>query len=207
MKADPRINNTWFNENSLTEYFTDYKKNLATALESLNVAELEKAHQLMRDVVKRSGTFFIAGNGGSAGIADHLCCDWTKGTFVEGKIRLKTHSLGANVPLLTAVANDFGYDEVFARQIKMLAHPTDALLVISSSGNSPNIVKAIEQAQQMGLKTIALTGFSGGLSREKADIKLHVNFANYAIVEDCHQAIMQALAQYFFVAEKNGSLT
>lgn len=197
--ADPRVNNVWFNANSMETYFSDYKKNLNQALATVTTTELDKAYQVMKKVTEANGTFFIAGNGGSNAIADHLSCDWTKGTYVPGKNPLRTLSLLANGPLLTAAANDFGYDRAMAYLLEIQARPTDALLVISSSGNSPNIIEAMKMAKQKGLPTIALTGFKGGKAKEIADVSLHVEFSNYAIVEDCHQAIMQCLAQYFYV--------
>jgi len=203
--ADPRVNNVWFNASSMETYFSDYKKNLNQALATVQAADLEKAYQVMKKVVDANGTFFVAGNGGSNAIADHLSCDWTKGTYVAGKNPLRTLSLMANGPLFTAAANDFGYDRAMAYLLEIQARPTDALLVISSSGNSPNILEAMKTAQQKGLPVIALTGFKGGKAKEMADVSLHVDFSNYAIVEDGHQAIMQCLAQYFFVKHSEQS--
>jgi D-sedoheptulose 7-phosphate isomerase len=197
--ADPRVNNVWFNASSMDTYFSDYKKNLNQALETVKSSELEKAFQVMKKVTQANGTFFICGNGGSNAIADHLSCDWTKGTYVAGKNPLRTQSLMANGPLFTAAANDFGYDRALAYLLEIQARPTDGLLVISSSGNSPNIIEAMNVAKAKGLPVIALTGFKGGKAKELADVSLHVDFQNYAIVEDGHQAIMQCLAQYFFV--------
>lgn len=197
--ADPRVNNVWFNASSMETYFGDYKKNLNQALSTVSTAELEKAFQVMKKVTENNGTFFIAGNGGSNAIADHLSCDWTKGTYVAGKNPLRTHSLMANSPLFTAAANDFGYEKAMAYLLEIQAQPKDALLVISSSGNSPNIIETIKTAKTKGLPVIALTGFKGGKAKEMADVALHVDFQNYAIVEDGHQAVMQCLAQYFFV--------
>lgn len=197
--ADPRINNVWFNSTSMETYFSDYKKNLNQALATVDVNQLEKAYGVMKKVVQQNGTFFICGNGGSNAIADHLSCDWTKGTFVPGKNPLRTQSLMANGPLYTAAANDFGYDKALAFLFELQAKPSDGLIVISSSGNSPNIIEAIQIAKNKGVPVIAFTGFKGGKARELADVSLHIDFSNYAIVEDGHQALMQCLAQYFFV--------
>lgn len=203
MKNDPRNNNIWFNKTSLSSYFSDYKNSLELALNTIKTEELDKAYDLMKTIASKGGTFFVAGNGGSAAIAEHLCCDWTKGTFESRRFSLRTHSLTSNSAMMTAIGNDFGYEFIFGRQLEMLAKSTDALFVISSSGNSSNIIRALEIANKIGLPSIALTGFSGGKAKELATVKLHVDFANYAIVEDSHQAIMQVLAQYFFVAQEN----
>ena len=105
-------------------------------------------------------------------------------------------SLASNVELITAIANDIGYDDVFAYQIRTQARPGDVLLAISSSGRSPNIIRALRAARNSGVSTIALTGFGGGDARRIADVCIHVDASNYGIVEDLHQAIMHALAQY-----------
>lgn len=199
---DPRKNNVWFDPSSVKNYFSDYKKALNQALAEVNEAELEKAFDLMKKVAAQDGTFFVCGNGGSAAVADHLCCDWTKGTFMEGEHRLRTYSLNANSAMMTATANDFGGDEVFAYQLKILSRSNDALIVISSSGNSPNIIKAIEMAKKLGLPTIGFTGFTGGKAKDIVDASLYVPYSNYAIVEDSHQALMQCLAQYYFASLK-----
>lgn len=197
-KQDPRNKNIWFDDSSVVNYFKDYQLNLQKALATLNPEELQKAYLLMDKISSAHGTFFVCGNGGSNAIAEHLSCDWTKGTFIENKSYLRTHCLNSNGPLLTAAANDFGYEKAMAYLLKIQAKPIDALIVISSSGNSPNIIETILAAKELKIPVMALTGFSGGKAKELADIKLHFEFANYAIVEDTHQAVMQCLAQYFY---------
>jgi D-sedoheptulose 7-phosphate isomerase/D-glycero-D-manno-heptose 1,7-bisphosphate phosphatase len=105
-------------------------------------------------------------------------------------------SLSTNVELLSAIANDMGYENVFEYQLQSQARPGDVLVAVSSSGRSPNIVRALTWARENGLGTIALTGFSGGAARTVAEAAIHVDSTNYGIVEDLHQAIMHALAQY-----------
>jgi D-sedoheptulose 7-phosphate isomerase/D-glycero-D-manno-heptose 1,7-bisphosphate phosphatase len=105
-------------------------------------------------------------------------------------------SLSANVELLTAIANDLAYEDVFVYQLQSQSVPGDVLVAVSASGRSPNIVRALSWARDNGLRTIALTGFDGGDAREVAEVTIHVDGANYGIVEDLHQAIMHALAQY-----------
>jgi len=98
--------------------------------------------------------------------------------------------------LITAIANDFAYDEVFSYQLKTMAAPGDVLITISSSGNSENIVRAIDWARVNGVGSISMTGFAGGRSKSLADINLHVAAENYGVVEDIHQSMMHSLAQY-----------
>jgi phosphoheptose isomerase len=117
---------------------------------------------------------------------------------VDANRRLSPVSMTANTSMLTAIANDFGYEEIFSKQIEMYAQKGDLFIAISSSGNSPNIVNAIKTAKKMGLTTAAFTGFEGGKTRELADIKIHVDFKNYGVVEDCHHIIMQSVAQFYY---------
>jgi phosphoheptose isomerase len=139
---------------------------------------------------------FSCGNGGSASIANHLQCDHLKGVRTETDLTPKVLSLNSNVELLTAVANDIGYEEVFAYQLQSQSRPGDVLVAISSSGRSDNIVRALRWANEHGLRTIALTGFSGGEARKVADVAVHVDCTNYGVIEDLHQAVMHGLAQY-----------
>jgi D-sedoheptulose 7-phosphate isomerase/D-glycero-D-manno-heptose 1,7-bisphosphate phosphatase len=104
--------------------------------------------------------------------------------------------LSTNIELFSAIANDNGYEHVFEHQLASVARPGDLLIAVSSSGRSPNIVRALEWASAHDLRTIALTGFTGGRSRELADVSIHVDSSNYGIVEDSHQACMHMLAQY-----------
>jgi D-sedoheptulose 7-phosphate isomerase len=193
---DPRERNKIFNKTSVATYLTDYAQALCAALGQISQASLESAKDLLVQTGQAHRTVFVAGNGGSAAIADHLCCDCTKGTFHKGRFSLKTVSLVANTPLLTAIANDFGYSKSFSTQLEMLATAGDLLILISSSGNSDNIKEALLQAKNMSIKVIGLTGFSGGALKDGADVSLHIPFDNYGIVEDGHQALVHVLAQF-----------
>jgi phosphoheptose isomerase len=139
---------------------------------------------------------FCCGNGGSAAIANHLLCDHVKGIRTGTDLSPRVVSLSASVELLTAISNDIAFADVFAYQLQAQASQGDVLIAISSSGQSPNIVRALTWARRLGMATIALTGFTGGDAREAADVSVHVDVANYGIVEDLHHAIMHALAQY-----------
>jgi D-sedoheptulose 7-phosphate isomerase len=196
-KIDPRFKNAMFPAESWKGYVQQYTQQLQDALEQVPGAALDEAYRVITSAVNESRQVFVAGNGGSAAIADHLCCDWTKGTHSPGLSPLRTHSLVSNVPLLTAIANDFGYDAVFSRQLELLANAGDVLLLISSSGNSANIVSAMDTAKGMGITTVGLTGFGGGVLAKRADVSLHIPYANYGLVEDCHQILMHTFAQLF----------
>lgn len=195
-KKDPRYNNVLFNTGSISQYFDSYQIAVNTALGAIDRAGLEATLRSLQAAVLGGKTVYSIGNGGSASIADQLATDWTKGTFVPGKPALKTRSLSANTSVITAFGNDFAYEEIFSRQLQMLASPKDVLLAITSSGNSPNIVRAVETAKKMGMITIGMTGFEGGKVKPLVDISLHVGTKNYGVVEDCHQGLMHCLAQY-----------
>ena len=135
------------------------------------------------------GRIFAAGNGGSAAISEHLSCDWQKGVHVAGKACLKVHCLTSNTSLFTAIANDYGYDKSFAFQLELAElEKRDVVLLISSSGNSENVVQAMRFAKEKGCKVIGMSGFSGGKLKAESDISLHVPFDNYGLVEDGHRA-------------------
>ncbi len=123
-------------------------------------------------------------------------CDCVKGIRTDSTLKPQVVSLSSNIEIITAIGNDIGYDQIFRFQLESLAHPGDLLIVISSSGGSPNIVTALEWAKENGVTSIAMTGFSGGKSRELADISLHAEADNYGIIEDLHQSLMHLLAQY-----------
>jgi phosphoheptose isomerase len=138
---------------------------------------------------------YSCGNGGSCAISNHLLCDFAKGIQTDTEFRPHVASLSANTELITAIANDMTYEEVFAYQLNTLAGPGDVLITISSSGDSPNIVRAIEVAKSRKMQTIAFTGFSGGRSARMADVNVHVPSDNYGVIEDLHQSVMHVLAQ------------
>jgi phosphoheptose isomerase len=177
-------------------FFEAYADETARAAKSVDLAALDRATGILLDAYTRRAWVFSCGNGGSAAIANHLQCDHSKAVRTATDLRPKVVSLSANVEILSAIANDVSYDDVFAYQLQSHAGPGDVLIAVSSSGRSPNIVRALSWARDHGLRTIALTGFDGGDARTVAEVSIHVDAMNYGIVEDLHQAIMHALAQY-----------
>lgn len=176
-------------------HYKKYVQKLNDALWSVDTGSLQKAADLIADTAANGRTIFVCGNGGSAAIADHLTCDCLKGIRSDTHIRPRVVSLCSNGPLLTAIANDMSYDRVFSYQLESLMRKGDILITISSSGNSPNIISAIEAAQDMKNKVISFCGFAGGGSL-KADIPVHVKSDNYGVVEDIHQSLMHIIAQH-----------
>ena len=177
-------------------FVTSYYQRFAEALLNFDKTPLAEVLAVFDRVIAAGGTVWVAGNGGSAAIADHTVCDSSKGTHVHGQPPFRTISLASNVPMLTALANDISYDAVFSEQLKYYLTEKDAVLVVSSSGNSPNVVNACEYARAQGVPTIAFVGFKGGKLAEIADTVVHVAVDNYGIVEDAHQSLIHMLTQY-----------
>jgi phosphoheptose isomerase len=199
VNKDPRNRNQFFPAETLETYVGAYVESLKKAVSDVSSSELDKAYAVLEESVTRGATIYVAGNGGSAAISEHLCCDFTKGTFFPDLPPFRTHSLVSNSAFFTALSNDFGYEYSFSAQLEMLAKKGDVIILISSSGNSPNILKALEKAKSMGITSIGFSGFEGGSLLQNADIKLHVPFNNYGIVEDAHQILMHTISQYFTI--------
>lgn len=177
-------------------YANEYFERLAAASATIDRDQVEKAASLLAQVANDGKRIYCCGNGGSAAISNHLVCDCVKGIRTDSTIKPQVVSLSSNIEIITAIGNDIGYDQIFRFQLESLAQPGDLLIVISSSGGSPNIIEALEWAGENDVASIAMTGFSGGKSREIADISLHVDADNYGIIEDLHQSLMHLLAQY-----------
>jgi phosphoheptose isomerase len=177
-------------------YFDDYASELARAASTVDQASLDRAASTLLDAYMRGARVFSCGNGGSAAIANHMQCDQVKGLRTGTDLTPRFVSLSSNVEVLTAIANDLAYEDVFTYQLQSQSEPGDVLIAVSSSGRSPNIVRVLTWARDNGVATIALTGFSGGGARTVADVAIHVDSTNYGIIEDLHQAITHALAQF-----------
>ena len=149
--------------------------------------------QLLSDARRQGKRILIFGNGGSAATASHFVVDMVKGTLDEKQPRFKAICLSDSVPTLTAVANDFSYDRVFSEPLASLAQPGDIAIAISGSGNSPNVLKAIEVAREMGLATVGLTGGSGGKLKDLVDICVVVPSTSMQLIEDTHLVILHAV--------------
>jgi len=182
-------------------FLADYAQLVATALNSVRPSEMDRAVAALKRAIQGNNLIFACGNGGSAAIANHLTCDCSKGIATNTALRPRVVSLSATVELITAIANDMEYAEIFTHQLRNAARPGDVLITISSSGDSENIVRALAWARDNGMTTIAMSGFSGGRSAATADISLHVAGANYGVVEDAHQSLMHILAQYVRLSE------
>ena len=169
---------------------------------ALNLSAMERVPVLAEALMQawRTGAkIYLCGNGGSAGNAIHLANDFIYGAGIKNGVGLRTESLSANAAVLTCLANDIGYDNIYSEQIKVKGNPEDVLIVLSGSGNSSNVVKALETANQIGMKTFAILGFTGGRCKELAQCSIHFEVNDMQIAEDLQLIVghmcMQWLAQ------------
>lgn len=165
-----------------------YIEELAIHAGQTPMAEVEKAVTVLRDICARGGRIFTMGNGGSAAIADHLAADFEKNAYPNGP-RPKIFSLSSQAAKILAYGNDISFEGVFSEQLKGQGSAGDVAVMISSSGNSPNIVRAVEMAKSLGMTVIGLSGFSGGKLREMSDISIHFECPVYELTEDLHSMI------------------
>lgn len=179
-----------------TDIIFDHLGLINIGFASIDHEIFKQATTSIRYAIRTGKTIYTAGNGASAAIAQHWACDYTKGcSDLESGFKPKVISLSANIPLMTAISNDISYDEVYSYQLERLANNGDVFISISSSGNSPSVVRACEVAIDKGMDVIALTGFDGGRTRQLAHYPLHVDIDEYEATEDVHQAIMHMIAK------------
>lgn len=178
-----------------SEHFKDYLTQLIDGLVTVNTKDMDAIVDELITAHSNAKNIFVCGNGGSAAISDHFVCDHSKGVHWDTGFLPQIQNLSSSTSLVTAIANDIGYEEVFRYQLQMKASHGDILVVISSSGNSPNIINALLHARRNLIKTVALVGFDGGQALNLADYVLHVKSNNYGIVEDAHQTLMHIMAQ------------
>ena len=178
------------------DYCDDYFQTCAAAAAALDREALTRAADLLTDLFTADKTLYVCGNGGSAAISNHLLCDFSKGIQTDTPLTPRVVSLSASVEVITAIGNDIDFSDIFVYQLRTAARPGDAVLTVSASGDSENIVRALDWARLNGIRTIALTGFNGGRSARLAEINLHTPAANYGIAEDIHQSIMHILSQF-----------
>lgn len=189
--------------NNPFEYFETYREQINKALAGIREEPYKAAYGALVTAGLLGDSVFVCGNGGSASIAEHFSCDHSKGVHLDtNTLKPNVVSLSSNMAVITAIGNDLGFDKIFSKQLEFAnAREKDVLVVVSSSGNSPNIISALERGNASGMVTIALVGFDGGAAAQLADYVLHVNSFNYGIVEDCHQVIMHSLAQALRIKE------
>ena len=189
-----------------SDYFDDYISTKDFLLKKIDQNILNKIIQEILNSIKNKRDFFSCGNGGSAATAEHLSCDFSKGSCTNTNLNFKVFSLNSNVALMTAIANDISYDDVFSYQLNRYGKANDVLLAFSVSGTSKNIIKCTKIAKKKKIKIISFTGFNGGVLKKLSNYNINFSSNNFGIVEDCHLTIMHFISQYIRnLRFKNGS--
>ena len=179
-----------------SDYFNDYISTKDLLLKKIDQKILNKIIQEILNSIKNKRDFFSCGNGGSAATAEHLSCDFSKGSCTNTNLNFKVFSLNSNVSLMTAIANDISYDDVFSYQLNRYGKANDVLLAFSVSGTSKNIIKCTKIAKKKKIKIISFTGFNGGVLKKLSNYNINFPSNNFGIVEDCHLTIMHFISQY-----------
>ncbi len=174
-----------------------YINYLQSVLQRIDTTEIGRFVETLLDARERSATVFFIGNGGSAATASHFANDLSIGTNDYDQ-PFRVISLTDNVPIITAIGNDFGHEEIFVRQLRVLGKQGDVLVGISASGNSPNLIRAFDYALSAGIKTVAITAFDGGQLRTMADESIHVPTEpkEYGPAEDAHMVLDHLVGAY-----------
>jgi phosphoheptose isomerase len=183
-----------------------YFGHITKAAASVDRVKLVQAADVLEQTYQKNQTLYVCGNGGSAAISGTFVCDHTKLVQTDTNLTARVVSLAGNMSMLTAIANDLSYDEIFLYQLKTLANFGDALLTISASGDSENVVKAAIWARENKMEVIAFTGFGGGRMADLATVHLHVEADNYGVIEDVHQSLMHMLAQFIRLKHMSAGL-
>ena len=184
-------------------YTEQYKSQLFETIEKIDLAKVEQAIAILRSARDAGRQVFTCGNGGSASTASHFVCDMVKGASFNRPTRFRIMALTDQLPAITAYANDVSYDVVFVEQLKNFANPGDVLIGISGSGNSPNVLRAVEYANSIGCQTIALTGRDGGKLGPMAQLNIQVAEPHMGRIEDAHMIVCHMIGYFFMEAEKS----
>jgi D-sedoheptulose 7-phosphate isomerase len=189
-----------------TDQINDYYAREKAAIDKLDRAEINKAMNAILRHYEANDTIYVMGNGGSAATASHMVNDFNKGACMDLDKRFNFVCLNDNVPLMMAVANDIGYEDIFYYPLEHKLKKSDLVLAISGSGNSHNVVKAVEYAKKIGAEVIAITGYEGGKIDKIADYHLHVPVDDMHITEDLHMGFDHMMVQTFwrYLYKKNG---
>jgi D-sedoheptulose 7-phosphate isomerase len=178
-----------------------YKTEVLKAIETVDLAKVNQAIDLFKDARAAGRHIFVCGNGGSASTASHFACDIVKGASYNRGQRFRIMALTDQIATLTAYANDVSYDCVFVEQLRNFAQPGDLVMCISGSGNSPNVIRAMEYANSIGCKTLALTGRDGGKLGPLAQLNIQVEAPHMGRIEDAHMIVCHMIGYYFMDGE------
>jgi D-sedoheptulose 7-phosphate isomerase len=179
-----------------------YKADLLKAVDTIDLQKVAEAIEWFGEAREQERMIYVCGNGGSAATASHFVCDIVKGCSFNRPSRFRVMALTDSLPTITAYSNDVGYDCVFVEQLKNFAQPGDLFMAISGSGNSPNVLRALEYANSIGCRTIALTGRDGGQLGPMAQLQIRVAAPHMGRIEDGHMIVCHMIGYYFMDTEK-----
>src|SRR5450432_4516602 len=178
-----------------------YKADVLQAIETIDLDRVGQAIDILIRARDEGRRIFVCGNGGSASTASHFVCDMVKGASHHRDKRFRIMALTDSPPTITAYSNDVGYDSVFVEQLKNFAEPGDVVIAISSSGNSPNVLKAVEYGNSLGCRTIALSGRGGGRLGPLAQLDIQIAHTHTGRIEDLHMVVLHMISYYFMEEE------
>jgi D-sedoheptulose 7-phosphate isomerase len=186
----------------MTASFTGkYQADVVKAIETIDLEKVGQAIDVLIRARDEGRRIFVCGNGGSASTASHFVCDMVKGASFNRSMRFRIMALTDSLPTITAYSNDVGYECVFVEQLKNFAEPGDVLLAISGSGNSPNVLRAVEYANSIGCRTIALSGRDGGKLGPLAQLNIQASNPHMGRIEDVHMVVTHMICYYFMDGE------
>ena len=183
---------------SPTGHFQGYAQRLCELLIGFDWEPVVRLAEDLRDCWRTGGQVFLCGNGGSAGNAAHMANDFLYPVSKRKGSGLRARALTENPAVLTCLGNDEGYDEIFSFQLAALANKGDLLLAFSGSGNSRNVLRALEEARRLGMKSYAILGYSGGQAKALADVPIHVAIDDMQIAEDAQTIICHMIMQWLY---------
>ena len=183
-------------------YIRSYKAQALATMDAIPEKQIATLIELLTQVRREGRQIFVCGNGGSAASASHLANDLGKGASAGRDLRFRVLSLTDNIPWITALANDASFAEIFVDQLRNFARPGDLLLTFSGSGNSPNIIRAVEWAEEEGLLTVGVTGKQGGRLGQIARYPILVESTHMGHIEEAHFLILHLVSYYFMEAEE-----
>lgn len=186
-----------------TKQINAYLEKEKDVLENLPIEDINAVMNLLENARIHEKRIFICGNGGSASTASHYVCDFNKGVSLGQEVKYDFECLNDNVPMMMAVANDIGYDDIFLVPLQNKLRQGDVVIGISGSGNSENVVRALRYAEETGAETVAICGYSGGRIKELAKYHIHVKVDNMQIVEDIH-LMLDHLMMYVLTVDSCG---
>jgi D-sedoheptulose 7-phosphate isomerase len=179
-----------------------YKNGILEAIDTVDLEKVGEAISILAGARDEGRHIFTCGNGGSASTASHFVCDMVKGASFGRTSRFRIMALTDSLPTITAYSNDVNYDCIFTEQLKNFAEAGDVLIAISGSGNSPNVLSAVEYANSVGCRTIALTGRDGGQLGRIAQLNIQAAHPHMGRIEDVHVIVMHMICYYFMDTEK-----